>query len=79
MIKFKTEIEIHPEHFQILLDYVNGYILDSEYFEFNGYQSAEEEMLYNIGYLSSGFYQHYPLFPTPLGDFIINCYNNKLK
>ena len=73
-MKFKAEIEIHHEHLKVLLDYHNGYSLDDEYFNLMDRQDIEEEMCYKEGLLESGFYQHYPLSPTPLGRFILDLY-----
>jgi len=69
-MKFVSEIEIDDEYLKVLMDYVNNYELDSEYFELTDKQDIEREM-YNLGFLEGGFYQHYPLSPTPLGKFII--------
>lgn len=73
-MKFKAEIEIKNEHLKVLLDYHNGYSLDDEYFNLMDRQDIEEEMAYNEGLLDGGFYQHYPLSPTPLGRFILDLY-----
>ena len=73
-MKFKAEIEIHHEHLKVLLDYHNRYELDDEYFNLMDRQDIEEEMTYKEGLLEGGFYQHYPLSPTPLGSFILELY-----
>lgn len=70
-MRFQCEIEIDDEHLQVLVDYHNGYSLDSEYFEMTGRQDVENEMYM---YLEGGFYQHYPLSPTPLGQFVLDKY-----
>lgn len=73
-MKLKAEIEIKNEHLKVLLDYHNGYELDDEYFNLMDRQDIEEEMHYNEGLLEGGFYQCYPLSPTPLGRFILDLY-----
>jgi hypothetical protein len=73
-MKFKAEIEIKNEHLKVLLDYHNQYWLDDEYFNLMDRQDIEEEMTYKEGLLEGGFYQHYPLSPTPLGSFILELY-----
>lgn len=77
-MKFNTEIEIDDEHLNVLLDYKNGYELDDEYFNLSDKQEIEQEMCDN-DLLEGGFYQHYPLFPTPLGRFILKQYNKTVK
>lgn len=77
-MKFISEIEIEDEHLEVLLDYQNGYDLDDEYFNLNNKQDIEKEMYWDLGLLESGFYQHYPLTPTPLGRFILSQYNKKI-
>jgi|LakMenEpi03Aug12_release.lakeMendotaPanAssembly.Ray.scaffolds.fasta_scaffold3227230_1 hypothetical protein len=72
---FKTEIEIDDAYLAVLLDYHNNYDLDDEYFNLTDKQEIEREMI-NEGLIDGGFYQHYPLSPTPLGRFILDQYNN---
>jgi len=73
-MKFTSEIEIKDEHLDVLLDYLfEKYDLDDEYFNLFDRQDTEHEML-NGGLLQGGFYQHYPLYPTDLGNFILHCY-----
>ena len=67
-MKFTSEIEIDDEYLKVLLDDRNGYELNDEYFNLTDKQDIEYEMLYNEGLLEGGFYQHYPLSPTPLGE-----------
>ncbi len=76
-MKFTTEIEIDDEHLKVLLDHDNGYDLNDEYFNLTGKQDIEWEMLYDLGLLEGGFYQHYPLSPSSVGRFILKQY--KLK
>lgn len=78
-MKFLSEIEIDDEHLKVLLDYRNGYSLDDEYFNLTDKQEIEKEMLYEKGLLDDGFYQHYPLAPTILGQFILEQYNKRIK
>jgi hypothetical protein len=73
-MKFKAEIEIKNEHLKVLLDYHNGYELNDEYFNLMDRQDIEHEMHYTEGLLDGGFYQCYPLSPTPLGQFILDLY-----
>jgi hypothetical protein len=77
--KFTSEIEIDQEHLKVLLDYQNGYTLDSEYFITMGKEQIEEEMCWKKGLLEGGFYKHYPLDPTSLGRFILELYNSRIK
>lgn len=76
-MKFLSEIEIDDEHLQVLLDYSNGHDLDDEYFNLTDKQEIEREMLWVLGLLEGGFYQHYPLFPSQLGNFILDQYLKK--
>ena len=78
-MKFKSEIEIDDEHMQVLLDYMNNYELNDEYFNLTNKQEIEKEMCYEKGLLEGGFYQHYPLSPTPLEYFILEQYKNFVK
>ena len=78
-MKFLSEIEIDDEHLKVLLDYQNGYSLDDEYFNLTDKQEIEEEMSWKTGLLDGGFYQHYPLTPTILGQFILEQYNKRIK
>lgn len=73
-MKFKAEIEIHHEHLKVLFDYHNKYELNDEYFNLMNRQDIEEEMVWKLGLLEGGFYQHYPLQPTRLGSFILELY-----
>ena len=73
-MKFISEIEIDDEYLKVLSDYFNGYELDDEYFNLTNSQEVEREMLYEKSLLEGGFYQHYPLEPTPLGKFIFQQY-----
>lgn len=75
-MEFSGEIEIDQEHLDVLMDYCNDYSLDSEYFELQDKQDIENEMT-NLGLLDGGFYQHYPLSPTPLANLIVNLYRRK--
>ena len=77
-MKFVSEIEIDEEHLKVLLDYHNRYDLDGDYFEFTNRQDIEMEMYNSCGLLEGGFYQHYPLSPTPLGSFILKKYLESL-
>lgn len=77
-MKFKTEIEIDEEHMKVLIDYQNGYDLDDEYFNVADKQDIEKEMYWDLGLLEGGFYQHYPLSPTPLGRFILEQYKKRI-
>lgn len=76
-MKFISEIEIEEEYLKVLLDYHNGYTLDDEYFILTNGEDIENQMQWDEGLLEGGFYQHYPLSPTPLGRFILNQYLNK--
>jgi len=73
-MKFKAEIEIKNEHLKVLLDYHNGYELNDEYFNLMDRQNIEEEMAWNEVLLKGGFYNRYPLIPTPLGQYILDLY-----
>jgi hypothetical protein len=42
-------------------------------------QNIEKEMYWDLGLLEGGFYQHYPLSPTPLGRFILEQYNKRIE
>jgi hypothetical protein len=77
-MKFLSQIEIADDHLQVLIDYQNGYYLDDEYFNLHDKQELEREMSWELGLLEGGFYQHYPLSPTPLGQFILEQYNQRL-
>ena len=78
-MKFTSEIEIDEQHLKVLLDYQNRYDLDDEYFNLTDKQSIEKEMYWDLGLLEGGFYQHYPLSPTPLGRFILEQYNKRIE
>jgi hypothetical protein len=78
-MKFTSEIEIDEQHLKVLLDYQNRYDLDDEYFNLTDKQNIEKEMYWDLGLLEGGFYQHYPLSPTPLGRFILEQYNKRIE
>jgi hypothetical protein len=78
-MKFTSEIEIDEQHLKVLLDYQNRYELDDEYFNLTDKQNIEKEMYWDLGLLEGGFYQHYPLSPTPLGRFILEQYNKRIE
>jgi len=78
-MKFIAEIEIKEEHLKVLLDYHNNYNLDDEYFNLMDRQDIENEMCYTEFLLDGGFYQHYPLSPTPLGHFILDLYLKQIS
>lgn len=77
-MKFTAEIEIDDEPLQVLLDYQKNYDLDDEYFNLHDRQELEREMVWELGLLEGGFYRHYPLTPTPVGQFILDLYNKRL-
>lgn len=70
-MKFSREIEVDDLMMKVLLDCNNGITIDSTYIIANGFEDTECEFYM---YLEGGFYQHYPLFPTPLGYFIIELF-----
>lgn len=78
-MKFNSEIEIDDEHLKVLLDYHNGYDLDDEYFNLTDKQEIEREMNWDEGLIEGGFYQPYPLSPTPLGRFILDQYLKRIQ
>lgn len=72
-MKFKAEIEIDQEILNVLIDYKNGHVIDSEYFITTGREAIEVEL---DEFFDSGLYSHYPLFPSQLGSFILYLYDN---
>jgi hypothetical protein len=76
-MKFTCEIEIDDEHLNVLLDYSKGYDLDDEYFNLTDRQELEREMIWEKAFLKGGFYQHYPLTPTDMGQFILEQFKKK--
>ena len=69
-MKFISEIEIEQEYLDVLIDYYEKrYDLDDEYFNLTDKQEIEREMCYELELLEGGFYQNYPLSPTPLESF----------
>lgn len=73
-MKFSADIEVDDEFLEVLLDCHKNYSLDSEYFEMGNKQDIEKEMVWDEGLLEGGFYQHYPLSPTPVGRMILDLY-----